>query len=58
MNFDIKIDDRIEHLKNCNCKLLYTTWQNKKYSQEELNKERIVRVKNWKDIENLLINKE
>lgn len=57
MNFDIKIDDRIEHLKNCNCKLLYTTWQNKKYSQEELNKEGIVRVDNWKDIENILINK-
>lgn len=55
MEFDIKIDDRIKNLENSKCKLLFTTWQNKNYNQDKLEKEEVIRVNNWKDIEKILL---
>ena len=52
---DIKIDDKIEHLTNAKQKLLFDSYHNKKISNEELAKKNVVRVKNWKEIEKLLI---
>jgi len=57
INFDIKIDDRINNLKNADTKLLFNAWHNKNISQEELTKENIIRVNSWLQIKDLLINK-
>ncbi len=55
MNFDIKIDDRINNLKGARLKLLFTAWHNKDITNEQLQKNNIMRVNNWKDIEKVLI---
>ena len=54
LNFDIKIDDRIDNLKGGKIKLLFTAWHNKNISDEELKKDNIIRVNNWQEIENIL----
>jgi len=56
VNGDIKIDDRVENLENATTKLLFTAYHNKNISKEELLKKQIVRVNNWKEIKNLLLN--
>lgn len=55
MNFDIKIDDRTNNLENANTKLLFNAWHNKNITQEELDKENIIRVNSWLEIKDLLI---
>lgn len=54
MNFDIRIDDRINNLNGATTKLLYTAWHNKDINDDELKEKNIIRVNNWKDIEKVL----
>ena len=51
---DIKLDDKPINLQGASTKLLYTAWHNKKLTQEELSKEGIDRVDNWKDVRKIL----
>lgn len=53
---DIKIDDKIDNLKTCETKLLITAYHNKNISEEELKGKKIIRVNNWKDIAEILLN--
>ena len=55
MNFDIKIDDRIDNLDGADIKLLFNAWHNKDISNRELKKQNIIRVNSWYDIENILL---
>ncbi len=55
MKFDIGIDDRPQNLMNCDKKLLFTEFRNEKLSKEELEKDNIIRVNNWLEIENILL---
>lgn len=55
MNFDIRIDDRISNLDGAEIKLLFNAWHNQEYDSEELNKNNIIRVDGWKDIEKILL---
>ena len=54
VNCDIKIDDKLENLKNAKLKLLYTAWHNKDLDLEE---ENLIRVNDWLDIKRALIKK-
>ena len=56
MNFDIKIDDKLENLEGADIKLLFTQWHNKDISDEELEKNNIIRVKNWYEVEKAIEN--
>lgn len=56
INCDIKIDDRVENLKNADKKILFTAYHNKNISDDELKKNTIIRSNNWKKIKNLLLN--
>lgn len=55
MKFDIGIDDRIHNLVACDTKFLFTEFRNKNLSNEELEKQGIVRVDGWLDVEKILI---
>ncbi|MDD2435600.1 MAG: hypothetical protein PHO63_05040 [Bacilli bacterium] len=56
---DIKIDDLVKNLQgNASLKLLFTSFHNEEYSDEELEKEGIRRVNSWKEIEKILLNQE
>lgn len=52
---DIKIDDRISNLDNCETKILFSNWHNKNISKKELKEKNIITVDSWKDIEKLLL---
>ncbi len=54
---DIRIDDRIDNLKEGSINLLYTAYHNKDIDAEKLKEKNIIRVNNWSDIEDKLINK-
>lgn len=58
VNCDIKIDDKINNIQGAKTKLLFTAWHNKNLGENELKKQNIMRVNNWKDIKNILLNKE
>ncbi len=54
---DIKIDDLLSNLGgNSPIKLLFTSFHNDKYTDNELKQLGVTRVNSWKDIENLLLN--
>ncbi len=53
--FDIGIDDRPKNLISCNKKILFTEFRNEKITEEELKRDNIIRVNNWLEIENILI---
>ncbi|MCI8467477.1 MAG: hypothetical protein HFI08_04740 [Bacilli bacterium] len=55
VNCDIKIDDRINNIEGAKTKLLFTAWHNKDLSDEELKKQGIIRVNNWKEIRKVLL---
>lgn len=55
INCDIKIDDKINNIEGAATKLLYTAWHNKDIPQEELAKQNIIRVNNWKEIGKILL---
>lgn len=56
INCDIKIDDKIDNIAGAETKLLFTAWHNKDLSNEELEKQNVIRVNNWKEIEAILLN--
>lgn len=56
LNVDIKIDDKLDNLTNCQQKLLFTAWHNQKMTEEELNQKGIERVNSWYDIKEKLLN--
>lgn len=54
---DAQIDDRLPNLKGpVKVKLLFDAYHNKNISEEELQKNNVIRVYNWKDVEKILIN--
>ena len=55
MKFDIGIDDRPQNLINCEKRLLFTEFRNEKLSRLELEKDNIIRVNDWLDVQTLLI---
>lgn len=55
VNCDIKIDDKIKNIEGAKTKLLFTAWHNKNISSEELEKQNIIRVNNWKEIAEILL---
>ncbi len=58
VNCDIKIDDKINNIEGAKTKLLFTAWHNKNLTDEELESQNIIRVDNWKEIEEILIDRE
>ena len=54
IHYDIGIDDRISNLENCNKKLLFTEFRNKKVTDNELQNSGIKRVNNWLDVEKVI----
>lgn len=53
---DIKIDDRINNLEgDAPLKLLFDAWHNRDISDEDLKEKGIIRVKNWLEIEKILL---
>lgn len=58
MHFDIGIDDRLSGLENANLKILFNSWSNKTITDIDLKKNQIIRVNNWKEIDNLLLEKD
>ena len=55
---DVQIDDRLKNLRGeIGTKLLFTAYHNKTISDEELKENKIIRVNNWQEIKNLLLNK-
>lgn len=57
LDMDIKIDDRIDNLSNCQVKLLFSAYHNKKYSDEYLSSLGIERMNGFKDIKKRLLTK-
>lgn len=55
IKYDIGIDDRITNLENCNKKLLFTEFRNKKLTNEELEEKCVIRVNNWLDVKKELL---
>ena len=53
---DIKIDDKVENLETCDVKLLITAYHNKNISNEELKAKKIIRVEDWEQIKEILLN--
>lgn len=54
---EIKIDDKVSNLEgDAELKLLITAYHNKNISDEELKQKNIIRVNNWNDIANILLN--
>lgn len=51
LSFDIAIDDKPANLTNAKKKILYNAWHN-----QDINDKSMIRVYNWKEIEELLIN--
>lgn len=58
INCDIKIDDKLNNIESAKTKLLFTAWHNKDMSEEELVKQNVIRVNNWKEIEQILLSQE
>lgn len=55
-NVDVQIDDRISYLSPyAKERLLFTTFQNQNIPDEELKKQNITRVNNWKEITERLL---
>lgn len=57
LDMDIKIDDRIDNLEGANKKILFTAYHNKEISNEELNKDNIIRANNWLEVKEILSQK-
>ena len=55
IKYDIGIDDRVSNLENCDKKLLFTEFGNKKLTEEELKNKGITRVNNWLDVKKELL---
>ena len=52
---DVQIDDRLPNLQgDVKIKLLFDAYHNRKISDEELIKNKVIRVKSWDEIEEIL----
>lgn len=51
----VGIDDRIENLKNCDKKLLFSEFRNKNITKEQLERDNIIRVNSWLEVQEELI---
>lgn len=56
VNCDIKIDDKVNNIEGAKTKLLFTAWHNRDLTADELKKQNIIRVNNWKEIATILLN--
>lgn len=54
LHFDIGIDDRMINLTNCDKKILFNEPRNQDIPSSELQEKGIIRVYNWKEIDELL----
>ena len=52
---DIKIDDRVKHILGAETMLLFDAYHNREIPKEELDKQNIIRVHNWKEIGEILL---
>ena len=55
IRYDIGIDDRLSNLENCDKKLLFTEFRNKKLTDKKKKKKGIIRVNNWLDVKKELL---
>lgn len=55
IDFDIVVDDSLNNLESGKKKLLFTAYHNQKISKEELDKMGIIRVNNWQEISEILL---
>ena len=56
INCDVRIDDKMSNLEgNAETKLLFSAYHNKDISNKDLEKENIIRVNDWKEIEKILL---
>lgn len=55
INFDIKIDDRLDNLEGAEMKLMFSAWHNKDLTDDYLKEKNIIRANNWCDIEKVLL---
>ena len=55
LNMEIKIDDKLNNLKNAETKLLFTAYHNKSLTKEELEKENAIRVDSWEGVREILL---
>lgn len=54
LNCDIKIDDKLENLKNASIKLLFSAYHNKNLTDEYLKSLGVIRVNSWLEIKDIL----
>lgn len=54
LNFDIRIDDRLDNLSGAKIKILFDAWHNRDYTALELTSQKVFRVFNWLDIYEIL----
>ena len=54
LDCDIKIDDKLDNLKNAKIKLLFESYHNKGLSDDYLKSVGVVRVHNWLEIKDIL----
>ena len=52
MDFDIRIDDKIDNLKGAETKIMFNQWHNKKLSEQDM--VGIYRVDNWYQVYDIL----
>lgn len=56
LDVDIKIDDKLENLEgHGTIKLLFNSYHNKHYTEEQLKQKNIIRVNNWQEIKKILL---
>lgn len=55
INFDIRIDDKLENLEGATLKLMFSAWHNRDMDDNWLEKQNVIRVNSWQDIENMLL---
>lgn len=55
LNFDIRIDDKIQNLEGAKQKIMFDAWHNRNIDDEKLKKEEVIRVTSWKHIEEILL---
>ena len=55
MDFDVRIDDKLENVEKADIKLLFSAWHNKRLDDIMLKEKNVIRVNNWYDIERILL---
>lgn len=55
INFDIRIDDKLENIEKADIKLLFSAWHNRNLDSNELKEKNVIRVNNWYEGEKILL---